>query len=121
MSRNNSVGSDDFVSHRRAAAAAFPPGGLDPRGMSLDEFTEHLDVGLRKQHEQSTAWDLESLVSFLDGVAKANPHQHITGSVGNPELLRLALQIYQEDPASREAVLEYANTSDLMRPGICLV
>ncbi|MCI0795387.1 MAG: hypothetical protein J4N99_01085 [Chloroflexi bacterium] len=118
MSRNNSVGSDGFVSHRRAAAAGFTPGGLDPRGMSLDEFTKHLDVGLRKQHEQSAAWDFEGLVAFLDGVAKANPHQHITGSVGNPELLRLALQIYQEDPASREAFLEYATTSDLMRPEI---
>lgn len=118
MIGDKALDSSSFMSPSRHEVMGFAPGAVDPRGMSLDELTEHLDAGLHRQREQNSRWDFDGIVSFLDGVAKANPHQHITGSVGSAELLNRALEIYQEDPSAREAFLDYAISTGLMRPEI---
>ena len=118
MSLDNPVGAREFASPRRPESLGFALSEVDPRGSSLDEFTRRLDEGLRDHRERGARWDFRGLVSFLDGIAKTNPHQHITGSVGSPELLCLAFQIYQEDPVAREAFLDYTTSCNLMRPEI---
>jgi hypothetical protein len=118
MIRNNLSGSAPFVPSTRSETVAFASAKAQPKAMDLEEFTEYLDASLRQFREKTQRWDFEGLVTFLDGIPKVNPHQHITGSVGSPELLGMAIQIYQEDPAAREAFLEYVISTDLMRPEI---
>lgn len=107
-----------FLPSTQPDLMGFAPANVDPMSLSLEEFTDYLDKSLRQHRNQTERWDFEGLVAFLDGIPKTNPHQHITGSVGSPELLKLALQIYQEDPAAREEFLDYATSTDLMRPEI---
>lgn len=118
MIQNIRTGSSGFPSPARAKTLGPARGGVDPRCMSLEELTRDLDERLRQGSEQSARWDFEGLVSMLDGIAKANPHQHITGSVGSPELLELTIQIYREDPVARDAFLDYVLSTGLMRPEI---
>ena len=118
MIRNNLSGFAPFVPSTRSETAAFAPAKAHPKAMDVEEFTEYLDASLRQFREKTQRWDFEGLVTFLDGIPKANLHQHITGSAGSPELLGMAIQIYQEDLAAREAFLEYVVSTSFMRPEI---
>ena len=56
------------------------------------------------------------LVQVLDRFAKINPHQHITGSVGDPALLRYAIQVYRQDSQVASRFLDYVEKSGFIDP-----
>jgi len=56
------------------------------------------------------------LVQVLDRIAKVNPHQHITGSVGDPAPLKVAIHVYRQDPKARDALLDYVETRGFIAP-----
>ena len=56
-----------------------------------------------------------SLVTGVRRVMKVNPHQHITGSVGDGDLLRRVVQIYREDTAVGDRFLDYISSIGMIK------
>ena len=58
-------------------------GRVESRSASTEELAFVLDVLLIAQKVRKKDWEFSDLVALLDQVSKVNPHQHITGSIGN--------------------------------------
>lgn len=80
---------------------------VDSRSLSAEDLSAALDYLRSTQNAARESEQFSKLVQLLDGVTKVNPRQHITGSVGDRDLLRRVVQVYQQDPASRAAFLEH--------------
>lgn len=82
-------------------------GRVEARSLGAEELAYVLDVLLIANKVKKGSWEFSDLVSLLDSVTKVNPHQHITGSIGDPDLLRRVIQVYRQDQSAREAFLDY--------------
>ena len=74
-----------------------------------------VSVECRDEATGTADWKFRRLVGILDRVAKVNPHQHITGSVGDRSLLKQVIQIYRRDSQARDAFLDYAEECRFIR------
>lgn len=89
---------------------------LNPEGMDSGDLARMLDERANLEIPAIQRAGFPALVRVLDGIAKVNPHQHITGSVGNPNLLKRALYIYRNDPSAGEAFLNFLVENEMIRP-----
>lgn len=100
---------------RRGSAVIGAAGQIDSQFLSAEELAQSLDSLLATEQTGKSRGQFSLLVRILDRVAKVNPHQHITGSVGSRELLQRVVQVYRQDPLAREALLDYIDKSRLAR------
>ena len=80
------------------------------------DLTSVLDRLLAAKRTKSSGWGFPKLVRVLDRVAKVNPHQHITGSMGERNLLKLLIQVYRQDSQAANAFLDYVEECRFIRP-----
>jgi hypothetical protein len=92
-----------------------PNGRVESRSLGVEELAYVLDVLLVANKVKQGSWGFPDLVTMLDSVTKVNPHQHITGSIGDPDLLRRVIQVYRQDQSARSAFLEYVLQSFIVR------
>lgn len=64
----------------------------------------------------NACWDFGSLVNGVRRVMKVNPHQHMTGSVGDIGLLRRVIKIYREDAVVGDRFLDYISSRGMIAP-----
>ena len=88
---------------------------IDSQFLSIEELADALNDLLCSEGLRQADSSLITLVALLDRVNKVNPHQHITGSVGDRPLLRQVIQVYREDASAKEAFLDYAVDQGLAR------
>jgi hypothetical protein len=92
-----------------------PDGRVESRSLGAEELAYVMDVLLIAGKVKHGSWDFSDLVSLLDTVTKVNPHQHITGSIGDPDLLKRVIQVYRQDQSARSAFLDYVLNSFIVR------
>lgn len=92
-----------------------PDGRVESRSLGAEDLAYVLDVLLIANKVKKGSWEFSDLVALLDSVTKVNPHQHITGSIGDPDLLQRVIQVYRQDQSAREAFLDYVLNSFIVR------
>ena len=92
-----------------------PEGLIESRSISVAELAHVLDVLLIANKLKQESWHFPDLVALLDQVTKVNPHQHITGSIGDPKLLMRVIQVYRQDQVAQAAFLDYILNDFLVR------
>ena len=85
--------------------------GIDPAEMTGPQLCGALDELVSRTKSGKS---FGSLVSALRKVNKVNPHQHITGSIGQRELLEQVVRVYRADPEVRERLLDYTQSQGLL-------
>jgi hypothetical protein len=88
-------------------------GQIDSQSMNAEDLAQVLDGLLATEQTEKSGRQFPQLVHILDRLAKINPHQHITGSVGSRGLLQRVVQVYRKDSLAREALLEYMDKCPL--------
>jgi len=92
-----------------------PEGRVESRSLGAADLAYVLDVLLIANKVRQGSWEFPDLVTMLDSVTKVNPHQHITGSIGDPDLLKQVIQVYRQDQSARSAFLDYVLDSFIAR------
>ena len=87
---------------------------INPVGLSAGQLSEILNE-LVTAHKLGTGlWGFVALVSTLKQIRKVNPHQHITGSICSPELLKRVIRIYENDPVAQTRFLDYVESQEFI-------
>ena len=90
--------------------------GIDPAVMTGAQLCGTLDELVNGLKPGKADDGFVSLISALRTVEKVNPHQHITGSIGQRELLEQVVRVYRSDPEVRERLLDYAESQGILDP-----
>jgi hypothetical protein len=86
---------------------------VDSQGLGAAGLAQVLDSLLEVEPAERSGGPFPRLVRILNRIAKVNPHQHITGSVGQRSLLKRVIQVYRQDSLARKAFLDYPDKSNL--------
>ena len=98
-------------------AALYPP---TLAGSPADETTTAADLSrlleafIGSPELGNTYWSFHSLVMAVRRVTKVNPHQHMTGSVGDAQLLRRVVHIYRDDTNVGARFLDYISSRGMI-------
>jgi len=90
-------------------------GRVESRTLGTEDLAYVLDVLLIANKVKNGSWEFHDLVTMLDSVTKVNPHQQITGSIGEPDLLKRVIQVYRQDQSARSAFLDYVLNRFIVR------
>ncbi len=88
--------------------------GIDPSVMTGLQMCGTLDELVGEREPGKARDGFLSMVSALRKVKKVNPHQHITGSIGQRELLEQVVRVYRADPEIKERLLDYAESRGIL-------
>lgn len=97
-------------------------GLFTPAGRPVDEPTTAAEMarvleGFIGLPDPSDGYQgFQTLAAGVRRVIKVNPHQHMTGSVGNVDLLRRVIQIYREDAEVGGRFLDYISSRGMIQP-----
>lgn len=107
----------DQVADERDAAAGPLTSASKPAHevTTAAEMSKVLEGFLSSPELGNTYWGFRSLVTAVRRVIKVNPHQHMTGSVGDAKLLRRVVQIYREDTTVGTRFLDYISSRGMIK------
>jgi hypothetical protein len=88
-------------------------GRVDAQNLDAAELAQTLDYLLETEPTQKSGGPFPLLVRILDRIAKVNPHQHITGSVGQRSLLKQVIRVYRQGSIPTKSFLDYIDKSNL--------
>lgn len=90
------------------------PGSLTEEAATTADLSNLLEGFINSPEPGNTHQGLVALTAGIRRVKKLNPHQHMTGSVGDGGLLRRVIQIYREDATAGNRFLDYISSRGMI-------